>query len=908
MKEYTFDPSLNILYKEHRNLDYIFNPKTVAIIGATDRPNSVGRTLLENLSNAAFKGEIFPVNPKKKKILGYRAYPNIKDIKKQVDLAVIATPSHTVPEIISDCSDANVPTAVIVSAGFKELGEKGEKLEKEILLNKGKTRIIGPNCLGVMNPKIGLNATFAAEMALKGNMAFISQSGALGTAVLDWSLKEKIGFSAFVSIGSMIDIDWGDLINYFGNDPNTKSILMYMESIKDPRAFLSAAREVALTKPIILIKAGRTKESAMAAKSHTGALTGSDEVLNAALKRAGILRVDTIEALFGMAEVLAKQPIPMGPHLAIITNAGGPGVIATDILILNGGKLAKLEKTTYEELNKFLPDAWSHNNPIDILGDATPQLYCKTIKAVLKDPNVEGILVILTPQFMTDPKGVANEIKEYADIHKPILAAWMGAKSIEEGSKILSNVDIPVFEYPDSACKAFSYMWAYSYNLKGIYETAKAYSEIETKDDIQKKDGIITNIIMKARKDNRLILDEHESKLILQAFDIPIVKTEIAKDEKKAIELAKKIGFPVVLKIYSRTITHKTDVGGIKLNLTTEKEVQKAYQEIYDSVVNIGREKEFEGVSVQQMVKLDGYELILGSTEDKEFGPVILFGCGGQLVEIIQDTSIALPPLNTTLAKRLIKRTKIYKALQGYRGKKAIDLNELEKILINFSNLIARYPEIKECDINPLLASSEKILALDARIILHDKFQQPTKLAIRPYPIHYITESKLKDETEIVIRPVFPEDEPLVRDFYSEVSQNSLRQRYLKSLHYDELIAHERLIRICYVDYDREITLVTELKQKTRQREILAIARFTKMADSNAATFALLVKDKWQKKGLGKHLLTNIIRIAKEERIDLLFSQMFEDNLQMKHIFETLGFEFEKLEKQPILIAKLKII
>ncbi|KKL91072.1 hypothetical protein LCGC14_1898340 [marine sediment metagenome] len=502
MEEYKFDPSLNILYKELNNLDYIFNPKTIAIIGATDKENSVGKTLVENLVNSSFKGEIFLVNPKRDSILGQKAYPSIDKIEKKIDLAIIATPSKTVPGIIAQLEEKNVSAAIIISAGFKELGKSGKELEDQILLNKKKIRIIGPNCLGIMNPSLNLNATFAKDMPKSGNIAFISQSGALGTAVLDWSVKEKIGFSAFVSIGSMIDVDWGDLINYFGDDPNTKSILMYMENISDPRSFLSAAREVALTKPIILIKAGRTKESAHAAKSHTGALAGSDEVLDAALKRVGVLRVNTINDLFSMNEILSKQPIPKGPHLAIVTNAGGPAVIATDSLIIHGAKIATLQDSTYEKLNEFLPQAWSHNNPIDILGDATADLYHKTLKVLVEDENVEGILVILTPQFMTDATLVANKIKEFADIGRPIFAAWMGAKSVEEGRNILAASNIPDFEFPDQACRSFGYMWSYCYNMIGIYETAKVQSSIATQKKIKKQENIINEIIKKARDEN----------------------------------------------------------------------------------------------------------------------------------------------------------------------------------------------------------------------------------------------------------------------------------------------------------------------------------------------------------------------------------------------------------------------
>lgn len=907
MREYEFDPSLNILYKELNNLDFVFKPSSIAVIGASEKPNSVGKTLFENLINSSYKGKVYPVNPKRQSILNHKAYPGIKDIPGPVDLAVIATPAATVPEIILECSRRDVYGAIIISAGFKELGESGEKLEKQILLNKGKLRIIGPNCLGIINPYHAMNATFASDTALKGNIAFISQSGALCAAVLDWSLKEKIGFSAFVSIGSMIDVNWGDLIDYFGNDPNTKSILMYIESIADVRRFLSAAKETALTKPVILIKAGKTIESARAAKSHTGALTGSDEMLNVALKRVGVLRVDTIDSLFGMAEIFSKQPVTKGPNLAIVTNAGGPGVIATDALIINKAKLAKLQDKTFEELNKFLPSAWSHNNPIDILGDASADLYYKTVNEVIRDPNVDGVLIILTPQHMTDPTRVATEITKFAGIEKPLFASWMGAKSVKDGIKILVDAGIPAFEYPDLACVAFAHMWSYKHNLESLYETAKIYPELITEKEIKQKHKTISAIISKAKEENRTVLDETESKLILQTFDIPTVKTFAAKNEKEAVLLALKIGFPVVVKLRSKTITHKTSVGGVILNITTKKGVKLAFSQIKRSLKKLGKEKDFDGVTVQKMVQSEGYELILGSSADDQFGPVMLFGSGGKLVEVYKDMALALPPLTLNLAKRLIETTKIYEALKGEKNQKGVNLHELAKILTRFADLIAVYPEIKECDINPLLASREQIIALDARIILRKKNEAYPKLAFRPYPAHYVIDSKLKDNTEIVIRPIYPEDEHLAIQFYKEISEKSLKERYLRVLHYDELTAKERLVRLCCPDYDREITLVAELKHKQKKREILAIGRFTKLANSHDAAYSLLVKDKWHKKGIGKRLLKHIIQIAKEEKMDNLISHMFENNEPMKSLCKKLGFVLEKSDDQNILLAKLKL-
>ncbi len=904
MQEYKFDPSLNILYKEHNNLDFIFNPKTIAIIGASDKENSVGKTLVENLINSSFQGEVFLVNPNKVSILGKKTYPSIKNIDEKIDLAIIATPAKTIPSIIAELEEKNVSATIIISAGFKELGESGKKLEDQILQNKKKIRIIGPNCLGIMNPSLNLNATFAKNMPKNGNIAFISQSGALGSAVLDWSIKEDIGFSAFVSIGSMIDIDFGDLINYFGDDPNTKSILIYMESISDSRSFLSAAREVALTKPIILIKAGRTKESAKAALSHTGALAGSDEVLDAALKRVGVLRVNTINDLFSMNEILSKQPIPKGPNLAIVTNAGGPAVIATDSLIMHGAKIATLQKDTYKKLNEFLPKAWSHNNPIDILGDATADLYYKTVKVLSEDKNVDGILIILTPQFMTDATLVASKLKEFSDIGIPIFAAWMGAGSVEEGRKILVESNIPDFEFPDLACRSFAYMWEYCYNIIGIYETAKVHTSIATKKKIKKREDIVNEIIKKSKDENRVVLDEIESKNILKAFDIPVVETFVAKNLNEAVQISQKIGYPVVLKIYSKTITHKTDVQGVKLNLQNDDEVKKAFLQIQNSLKELDRERDFEGVSVQKMIILDGYELILGSSIDSDFGPIMLFGTGGELVEVFKDKAIALPPLTITLAKRLIERTKIYKALKGFRGKKAINLAKLEKILVDFSSLIAQYQEIKECDINPLLVSKDEIIALDARIILHDQREKYPKLSIRAYPIHLVTDTKLKDKTEIVIRPIHPDDESLMREFYKDVSEKSLKEEYFKTLHYDDLIAHERLIRMCFIDYDREITLVAQLK---KSEEIIAIGRFTKLKNSQDGFFSLLVKDKWHKKGLGKKLLANIIEIAKKENRKFLVSQILKDNIAMKNLCKSFGFSFEKAKDHSIIKLSLKL-
>src|SRR5512135_345561 len=533
-----FDPAHDVLHFERQPLDAFFAPQNVAVIGATETPGSVGRTILWNLISSPFGGTVFPVNPKRPGVLGIKAYPNISEVPEPADLAVIVTPAATVPGIIGECVDLGIKSAIIISAGFKETGPEGVEFERQILdhARRGKMRIVGPNCLGVMSPTTGLNATFASAMARRGSVGFISQSGALCTAILDWSLRENVGFSAFVSIGSMLDVDWGDLIYYLGDDPHTESIIIYMETVGNARAFLSAAREVALTKPIIVIKPGRTEGAAKAAASHTGSLTGSDEVLEVAFRRSGVLRVSSIAELFYMTEVLGKQPRPEGRRLTILTNAGGPGVLATDALIGNGGELAKLSDATMEAFNQLLPAAWSHNNPVDILGDASPERYGRALEIAAKDPNSDGILIILTPQAMTDPTKTAEQLRPYAQsLGKPVIANWMGGRDVEPGELILNRMNIPTFPYPDTAARVFDYMAHYSENLRSLYETPMPpASEGEEPLDRPRAAAIIDA----ARQAGRTILTEFESKQLLAAYGIPTVETRIARSEEEAVQAA----------------------------------------------------------------------------------------------------------------------------------------------------------------------------------------------------------------------------------------------------------------------------------------------------------------------------------------------------------------------------------
>jgi acetyltransferase len=887
----------DILRTRRHPLNHIFSPKVVAVIGATESTGSVGRTVFQNLGRGGFEGVVYPVNPKRSSVLCVKAYPNIAAIPEKVDLAVICTPATAVPAVIRDCARAGVPGAIIISAGFKEIGKVGQKLEQEIFSDaqSGGMRIVGPNCLGVMIPKIGLNATFATTIAKPGNVALLSQSGALCTAILDWSLKENVGFSAFASLGSMLDVGWSDLIYYLSDDPNTKSIIIYMETIGDARGFLSAAREVSLTKPIIVIKPGRTEQAAKAAASHTGSLTGSDEVLQAAFQRVGVLRVDTISELFDMAEVLAKQPRPKGPRLAIVTNAGGPGVLATDALITSGAQLAALAPETMAALNKILPPTWSHNNPVDIIGDAGPALYAQAVDLAAKDPNTDGLLVILTPQAMTDATATATQMVPLAKLeNKPILASWMGADEVEAGEDILNAANIPTFKYPDRAARAFYYMWRYNENLRSLYETpATADDSNRSQIDRLKVD----KLLQAARKTGRTILTEHESKQLLAAYGIPTVETHIARTELDAVKQAAHLGFPVVLKLYSETITHKTDVGGVQLNLRTASAVRQAWRAIETTVAKKAGAQHFLGVTVQPMIKLDGYELILGSSIDPQFGPVLLFGTGGQLVEVYKDRALGLPPLNATLARRMMERTRIFTALKGVRGRQPANILALEQTLVRFSQLVIEQPWIAEIDINPLLVSSERIFALDARVVLHDPATPVKKLprpAIRPYPTQYVTAAQLADKTPVVIRPIRPEDEPLMVKFHETLSEESVYHRYFSALKLSQRVAHERLTRICFNDYDREIALVAERTDaKTGRREILGVGRLSKVHGANEAEFALLVTDRCQKQGLGTELLKRLVHIGREEKLTRITADIMADNHAMQHISRKVGFKLE---------------
>jgi acetyltransferase len=740
-------------------------------------------------------------------------------------------------------------------------------------------RIIGPNCLGVIHPPSNLNASFAATMAKPGKVALLSQSGAICTSILDWAQTKGFGFSSFVSVGAMLDVDFADLIDYFAEEPNTRSIVLYMESIGDVRKFLSAARAASRIKQVIVVKAGRHEAGAKAAASHTGALAGSDAAIDTAFRRAGVLRVTTIPELFDMSEILATQPPPRGPSLAIITNAGGPGVMATDALMTGGGQLAELSPATREALDKVLPPFWSHANPIDILGDATPERCRQVVEICANDYSIDGLLVLLTPQAMTDPTETARQLVPFAHLgSKPVLACWMGGASVAEGKAVLGEAGVPTFDAPEPAIRAFLHMVQYRRNQELLYETPEALPEAAQNDSAR-----VRSIFKVVRGDGRTLLTEVEAKEVLAAYGIPVSATVACRAADEVVAAARKIGYPVVVKLLSRVITHKSDVGGVQLNLNSEQAVLDAFEKIKSNIA--GKPGAFDGVSVQPMIRGKGYELIVGSSVDAQLGPVMLFGTGGVLVEVFKDRALGLPPLTRTLARRLMERTKIWTALQGVRGQKAVNLQELETLLVRFSQLLADFPEIQEVDINPLLASTERIVALDARVLLGAQGQE-AQLALPPYPSQYTGRFQLRDGRVMTIRVIRPEDEPLIIALHAGHSEHTIRMRFFSLV---KTLSRDSLIRLCHLDYNREIALVA-VEGNGKQTRLAGVSRYYLHPASGDAEFAVVVGDAWQRQGLGRHLMERLIAVARERGVKRLVGLVLAENSAMLSLMHSLGF------------------
>jgi acetyltransferase len=883
------------------NLDKIFNPRSIAVIGASNKEGSVGYVLIKNLAELGYAGKVYPVNIQESEILGLKAYKNVNELPETVDLAVIATPAKTVPDVVEQCGKTGIIGIIIISAGFKEIGAQGKALEEKIveLKRKYNLRIIGPNCLGIIRPSISLNATFANKMPKSGNIAFISQSGALGTAILDWATHENIGFSNFVSVGSMIDVDFGDLIDYFGTDQKTRSILMYIEGITDARKFMSAARHFARTKPIIVVKAGKFGESAKAAASHTGSLTGDDMIYDAAFKRAGIVRVEEIADLFNSAEVLGMQPLPKGPNLAIITNAGGPGVMATDALIARGGKLAKLSQKTIDTLNSVLPHYWSRENPVDILGDANNERYKTVIENCLKDENVDGLLIIYTPQGAAEPNKIAGSIAEISKSkfsQKTILTSFMGYEMTEEANRILTENSIPTYSTPEQAIATYMYMYQYQRNLGLLYETPE---ELPV-DSVPPKRPLIV-IMRNAAKENREILTEIEAKRLLECYCIPTVKTLVAKTADEAARLASNVGYPVVLKILSPQIIHKTEAGGVLLDINSETEVRQAFDQIIQRAKESNPRAEIEGITVQPMIKKRGYEVILGAKMDPLFGPVILFGMGGIGVELFKDVAVGLPPLNQTLARRIMEETKVYQLLKGYRKMPPANVKLLEELMVLFSQMLVDFPQLKEVDINPLFINENEAFALDARIVIDKervftKFEPHEHLVISPYPKKYETLWKLRDGRTVLLRPIKPEDEPLWLEMFQNFSEESIRYRFFQII---KDTPHEVRVRYCNIDYDRELGIVAEMTEEGR-RKILGVVRLITEPDGKTGEIAFITADPWQGLGLGSKMLDFMIEICKDKRLESVYGIMLPDNYRAINLFKKMGFTVERMDQDTV--------
>ncbi len=882
------------------NLNRIFNPKRIAVIGASERKGSIGAKIFSNLTGAGYDGTVCPVNPFRQTVQGIAAYPSVGKIPLKIDLAVIATPAHTVPKIAEECGKAGIAGIIIISAGFRETGEDGEGLERQLLEHQKKygIRIIGPNSLGVIRPKINLYATFADKRASSGKIAFISQSAALCASALDWAEEARVGFSAVVSTGSMLDVDLGDLIDYFGVDAQTRSIVLYVESIKKGRKFMSAARCSARTKPIVLVKAGRFPESIGAALSHSGSLGGEDAVYDAAFKRAGIVRVEAISDLFNCAETLAMQPNPAGPRLTVITNAGGPAIMATDRLIARGGKLAQLSSETVQVLKSVLPSYCSLANPVDIYEEATLMRFRNVMEACLIDPNSDGFLIIYTPQGATGPVALAKVIVNLSkQIKKPILVSLMSEDNrCRKARRILQGNGIPSFKTPEEAVSTFMYMYNYTQNLELLYQTPE---ELPLE---QNNPTFLKGILRRAFCEGRKILSLPESMRFLEEYKIPTVKTLVARIPEEASTLSSELGYPVVMKALSPQISHKSKIGGVILNVCSPSEAKNFFGEIANRVRNYSNTAEFQGVTIQPMIREKEHELLIGSKKDSQFGSIIIFGMGGTATEMFKDVSIGFPPLNQTLARRVIEDTAIYKHAQSVGH--PLNVKFLEENLVKFSRLVTDFPEIREIDINPLLANENGFVAVDARIviewdrIMREAAEHKDNLLIASYPEKYVATMKLKNGAQVLLRPIKPEDEERFNEFLMSLSEDTMRFRFFQIL---KEVSHDVLTRYCNLDYDREVAIVVELQQ--HNRKIIGAGRVIIEPDGKSGEFAVVVGDEWQGLGLGSRLMDHIVTVARDMRLERIFGYVMANNYKMLRMCAGKCFGLEPLDEDMVKLS-----
>ena len=869
------------------NLNRIFKPRHVAVVGASEKAGTIGNALMRNLIDGGFSGALLPVNPKYKTIHGYDSFESVSALETGVDLAIIATPIHSVVDIVNECVEKKVGGAIIISAGGKEVGEQGREIEEKIqrIAHAGGLRIVGPNCMGIIRPGANLNASFASEMPVTGNLAFVSQSGAICTAILDLAFKECIGFSHFVSIGSMLDVDFGDMIDYLGNDSSAKSILLYIESLTNFRKFMSAARSVSRVKPIIVLKSGRSPAGAKAAASHTGAMAGEDAVYDAAFKRAGIVRVDTIEELFDCAELMAKQPRPRGPRLAILTNGGGPGVMATDTLARYGQEPAPLDPETMQALDAFLPPFWSRGNPIDILGDASAERFRRALEVCFNSKNLDGVLVILAPQALTDPLSVAESLAAAVKGRRyPVFTCWMGGKSIGKAVEILNAAGIPTYDTPERAVRAFLYMVEYAGNLEMLLEIPPKMTRHMAFDQEKARKLLST-------APARGFMLESDSKELLMAYGLPVIRTEIAETEAQASSIGREMGYPLVMKVHSGDITHKTDAGGVRLDLRCDADVCEAYRQIISSARRYKPEARIEGVTIQPYFSNPDFEILLGAKRDPNFGPVILFGMGGIFTEVLKDRALGLPPMNRLLARRLMQETKAYFLLQGYRNRPAADMERLEEMIVRLSQLLIDFPEIAELDMNPVLIKDGNPVAVDARILV-SPLEVPSSLhlVIGPYPQEEESHMVSVDGRRIFIRPVKPEDVPLFTALFKVLSPTTIYYRFFGLL---KELKPEMLARFTQIDYDREIALVA-IDEDWETDRMLGVARIIGDPDGKTGEFAVLVGDAWQGKGIGSNLLEKCLSIAEKQGFESVHGIVLRENRNMLALGKKLGFHIKR--------------
>jgi len=878
-------------------LEPLFAPDAVAVFGASEKPGSVAGRVFQNLRDAGFGGRLYPVNPKHDSVFGEPCYPDLEAIGRPVEMVVIATPAATVPAIVRAAGEHGAAVAVVMTAGFGESGSGGRRLERELLeyARHYGVRILGPNCLGLMRPQAGLNATFSNSSAEAGNLALVSQSGALCTAILDWARPHHVGFSAMVSLGDAADVDFGDLLDFLALDPETSSILLYVEGVHNARRFMSGLRIAARMKPVIVVKAGRHAAGSRAAMSHTGALVGGDDVFEAALGRAGAVRADTIDQLFAAAQILAERPKVAGERLGIITNAGGPGVLATDRAMDVGVEVPEIGEETVERLDPDLPAHWSRANPLDILGDATPERYGKALAACLAAPNLDGVLALLTPQAMTDPVAAAEAVIEAREgTDRPVLACWMGEEQVAPAWQRFLEARVPYFRSPETAVEAFSYVVRHRRNQELLMQVPGPRS-YRSEPDVEGARLIIEGALAEHRK----VLSEMESKAVLTAFGLPVLPSVEVGSANQALVMAESIGFPVAMKVNSPDIPHKSDVGGVRLNIDGAQAVRHAYNELMDSVREQRPDARLNGVLLERMyTNGQGRELLVGVARDPVFGPVVSFGAGGTAVEIMRDRAVALPPLNTFIARRLIAETRVSRLLEAYRNLPAVNRAAVERVLLRVSELVCELPHVTELDINPLMADADGVWAVDARIGVDSptpSLEPYGHMAIHPYPAHLGDHFQLADGTEIRIRPIRPEDAEIEQDFVRNLSDESKYFRFMRTLHE---LTHEMLVRFTQIDYDREMAFIAVTERRDQEQE-LGVARYTINPDGESCEFAIVVADDWRGLGIGTRLLRTLMAAAKARGLEVMEGETLSNNTDMRNLAERLGFTVHTSDEDP---------